>query len=316
MNNTHFDFGYAASPMTADRAIFFLERFKSEEKMLGPNEQAALDFAIAKLAAPAMPVTAKVVGWHYAGQVYPFKGAAVSEAKRDGYGDESEAQVSQAYITLTSDPEPVAWLHPHGGVLQRLNTGLEHSTHTIPLFTAVSFVQGEPVKLTRAQFISAAKRYRTDFELLPEEEQRGLIFDAVQWDQALQDERAALRPEETAQLVDTAVAERNRCIAAIRRVQAAYDAKLGPGPSVEASVCSDCIGAIAATSAEMDARRRANARGIADSVPLYTAAPAPKAQSDSFPDECVATGLTCTYGPHGPRGEIQCKYCGATPDQP
>lgn len=42
-------------------------------------------------------------------------------------------------------------------------------------------------------------------------------------------------------------AERERCVAAIRSVQAAYDAKLGPGPSVEASVCSDCIGAIQAT---------------------------------------------------------------------
>lgn len=35
--------------MTAQRAVFFLERFKREEKMLGPNEQAALDFAILAL---------------------------------------------------------------------------------------------------------------------------------------------------------------------------------------------------------------------------------------------------------------------------
>jgi len=31
--------------------------------------------------------------------------------------------------------EPVAWLNPYGGVLQRLNTGLEKSTYTIPLYT-------------------------------------------------------------------------------------------------------------------------------------------------------------------------------------
>jgi hypothetical protein len=39
--------------MTADRAIYFLKRFKSEEKMLGPNEQKALDFAIEALRTPS-----------------------------------------------------------------------------------------------------------------------------------------------------------------------------------------------------------------------------------------------------------------------
>lgn len=36
--------------MTSSRAVYFLERFKREEKMLGPHEQWALDFAIAVLA--------------------------------------------------------------------------------------------------------------------------------------------------------------------------------------------------------------------------------------------------------------------------
>lgn len=35
--------------MTAHRAMYFMERFKREEKLLGPNEQAALDFVIAML---------------------------------------------------------------------------------------------------------------------------------------------------------------------------------------------------------------------------------------------------------------------------
>lgn len=35
--------------MTAQRAKFFLERFKREEKLLGPNEQAGLNYAIAAL---------------------------------------------------------------------------------------------------------------------------------------------------------------------------------------------------------------------------------------------------------------------------
>jgi len=36
-------------------------------------------------------------------------------------------------------------------------------------------------------------------------------------------------------------------------------------------------------------------------------------QSDWTADECVATGQTCAYGPHGRHGETQCKYCGAKP---
>lgn len=39
-------------------------------------------------------------------------------------------------------------------------------------------------------------------------------------------------------------AEREANIRAIRAVQAAYDKKLDGGPSVEGSVCSDCIGAV------------------------------------------------------------------------
>lgn len=35
--------------MTAQRAAFFMARFKREEKMLGPNEQAAIDFVIKML---------------------------------------------------------------------------------------------------------------------------------------------------------------------------------------------------------------------------------------------------------------------------
>ena len=41
----------ALKPMTAGRAEFFMERFKREEKLLGPNEQAAVDFVIAMLQA-------------------------------------------------------------------------------------------------------------------------------------------------------------------------------------------------------------------------------------------------------------------------
>ncbi len=47
---------YPASPMTAKRAVYFMERFKREEKLLGPNEQAALDFVITMLEATPVPV--------------------------------------------------------------------------------------------------------------------------------------------------------------------------------------------------------------------------------------------------------------------
>ena len=42
--------------MTAGRAVYFMERFKREEKLLGPNEQAALDFVISMLEQQAEPV--------------------------------------------------------------------------------------------------------------------------------------------------------------------------------------------------------------------------------------------------------------------
>lgn len=32
--------------------------------------------------------------------------------------------------------EPVAWMNPHGGVLQRLDTGIERETYTIPLYAS------------------------------------------------------------------------------------------------------------------------------------------------------------------------------------
>lgn len=42
----------AKERMTTERAAYFIERFKREEKLLGPNEQAALDFVLARLSQP------------------------------------------------------------------------------------------------------------------------------------------------------------------------------------------------------------------------------------------------------------------------
>lgn len=43
--------GEPVAKMTAHRAAYFMERFKREEKLLGPNEKAAVDFVISMLEA-------------------------------------------------------------------------------------------------------------------------------------------------------------------------------------------------------------------------------------------------------------------------
>lgn len=45
------------------------------------------------------------------------------------------------------------------------------------------------------------------------------------------------------------------------------------------------------------------------------ATPKPQAEPPGF-DECVASGQSCQYGPHGPAGEQQCRYCGSEPPKP
>lgn len=55
-------------PMTPERARYFMERFKKEEKLLGPNEQAAVDYVLAMLERTGEKVT-KV-------DVEPHKGCA------------------------------------------------------------------------------------------------------------------------------------------------------------------------------------------------------------------------------------------------
>lgn len=44
------------------------------------------------------------------------------------------------------------------------------------------------------------------------------------------------------------------------------------------------------------------------------ASPAVKAEPGF--DECVASGQSCSYGPHGRKGEMQCRYCGKEQDKP
>ena len=56
----------ARERMTAGRACYFMERFLKEEKLLGPNEQAALHYVIDMLEAAAAPVVLpEPVGWRH-----------------------------------------------------------------------------------------------------------------------------------------------------------------------------------------------------------------------------------------------------------
>lgn len=57
----------------------------------------------------------------------------------------------------------------------------------------------EPVALTRGQIASACVRYRHDFALLSEEQRHRLMYEAIEWDRALQKERALSIPTAAAQ---------------------------------------------------------------------------------------------------------------------
>ena len=55
--------------------------------------------------------------------------------------------------------EPVAWMNPHGGVLQRLDTGIERETYTIPLYAA-PVVQPDMVMVPTALLVAAKEVLR------------------------------------------------------------------------------------------------------------------------------------------------------------
>ena len=55
------------------------------------------------------------------------------QAARAAY---EECAQLRARIDEMEKQGPVAWMHPSGGVLRTLGTGLERATHTIPLYLA------------------------------------------------------------------------------------------------------------------------------------------------------------------------------------
>ena len=48
--------------MTAERAAYFIRRFRSDEKMLGPNEKSTIDYVLGLLAAQSAPVELPLTG--------------------------------------------------------------------------------------------------------------------------------------------------------------------------------------------------------------------------------------------------------------
>lgn len=52
---------FEPGPMDARKAAYFMRRFKHEEKLLGPNEQRAIDFVLALLDAPQQQAGGEVV---------------------------------------------------------------------------------------------------------------------------------------------------------------------------------------------------------------------------------------------------------------
>jgi len=71
--------------------------------------------------------------WYYEGSGPPQKGEDCEEHTKRMC---QIAWSNGAYVASQPAQEPVAWMHPSGGVLQKLATGLERSTYTIPLYTA------------------------------------------------------------------------------------------------------------------------------------------------------------------------------------
>ena len=92
----------AVGEMTPKRASFFLERFLREEKMLGPNEQWALRYAMQCLATPPAPVPAEAQGAVAVVTIAGYPQWLVSWLESDSY-----RYLPEGTLLYTTPPAPV-----------------------------------------------------------------------------------------------------------------------------------------------------------------------------------------------------------------
>lgn len=110
-------------PMSARKAAYFMQRFKREEKLLGPNEQLAIEFVLALLdAQPAevpVPMTEKWCWWLGDGegfQIVDTESEAHGEAQSSIDDDCDPGQTHQYSIARVQHPIDalgMGWLAEH-----------------------------------------------------------------------------------------------------------------------------------------------------------------------------------------------------------
>ena len=97
-----------AKAMTAHRAAYFMERFKHEEKLLGPNEQAALDFVISMLEAqPEQEPVAYLVTGPYEKMAFSDIGSANAYCRGLNKGFDTDAYLVSPLYTTPPQRKPL-----------------------------------------------------------------------------------------------------------------------------------------------------------------------------------------------------------------
>jgi hypothetical protein len=100
---------FGPGPMDAFKAAYFMRRFKHEEKLLGPNEQKAIEFVLAMLEAPQSSTAA--MGWRLV-PVEPTKvmlDAVVTSMDEAFHGLDAEKQYREDWdAMLAAAPLPPA----------------------------------------------------------------------------------------------------------------------------------------------------------------------------------------------------------------
>ena len=117
--------------MTPSRAAYFMERFKREEKLLGPNEQAALTYVIDMLekataiqqAEAQQPATGEPVGWR---NVIPggrktdeWESTRIADYNLGWNAYRKAVKTALEHLETSTQPLPSAWMYTleYGGTI-------------------------------------------------------------------------------------------------------------------------------------------------------------------------------------------------------